>query len=147
MKLRALAVSAAAATAASVALVPAAGAQDVGNMMRMVNDGVHNADCREVRFALEGLNLVDGDTTRGELVADLHGYIGDDAAFRVASAPTINAIGDKALECGIVQPDPFDPAALSSAVMNGDFEQLLITLPALSSQFNVDFDVPFPGLG
>lgn len=150
MKLRTLAVSAAAATAASVALIPAAGAQtfgDAAELIGLVNNGIEDARCDQVGPVLRGLNLVDDTTTRGELVADLRSYAGDDATFQWVSTPTINTIGDKALDCGIVQPDPLDPAALSSALMNGDFTTIVDTLPALSSQFNLDFDVPFPGLG
>ena len=150
MKLRALVVSATAAAAASVALVPAAGAQDLratGELLYVINNGIESADCNVVRVPLEGLGLVDDSTTRGELVAELNGLAGNDLTARVLTAPTINAIGDKALECGVVKPDPLDPAALSSAVMNGDFTTIIDTLPSLSSQFNLDFDVPFPGLG
>lgn len=150
MKLRTLAVSAAAATAASVALVPAAGAQtfgDAAELIGLVNNGIESADCNVVRVPLEGLGLVDDSTTRGELVAELNGLAGNDLTARVLTAPTIAAIGDRALECEIVRPDVLDPAALSSALMNGDFTTIVDTLPALSSQFNLDFDIPFPGLG
>jgi hypothetical protein len=150
MKLRTLAASAAVAVTASIALVPSAGAQDaraVGELLSVINGGIESADCNVVRVPLEGLGLVDESTTRGELVADLRENLGDDATFQLVSTPTINTIGDKALKCKIVQPDPLDPAALSSALISGDFTTIIDTLPSLSSQFNLDFDVPFPGLG
>ena len=153
MKLRTLAVSAAAATAASVALVPAAGANPLLNLETLLgmNEAavtiVNDTPCRTFGPIVKASGMVNDGTTRGELVTSLRNSLGDDQAVQVAATPTINAIGDKALECDVVQPDPLDPAALSSAVMNGDFTTIIDTLPSLSSQFNLDFDVPFPGLG
>ncbi|AGS34365.1 hypothetical protein B841_04430 [Corynebacterium maris DSM 45190] len=153
MKLRTLAVSAAAAAAAaSVALVPAAGASPLNlhtllGMNEAAVSFVNDAHCDVFGPIVKASGMVNDGTTRGELITSLRNSLGDDQAVQVAATPTINAIGDKALECDVVQPDPLDPAALSSAVMNGDFTTIIDTLPSLSSQFNLDFDVPFPGLG
>lgn len=153
MKLRALVVSATAAAAASVALVPAAGANPLLNLETLLgmNEAavsvVKGTPCELFGPVVEASPMVNDATTRGELVASLRNSLGDEQTVQVAATPTINAIGDRALECEIVQPDVFDPAALSSALISGDFTTIIDTLPSLSSQFNLDFDVPFPGLG
>lgn len=153
MKLRTLAVSATAAAAASVTLVPAAGANPGLNLETLLgmNEAavtvVNSTPCPAFGPIVKASGMVNDDTTRGELIASLRKSLGDEQTVQVAATPTINAIGDKALECNVVKPDPLDPAALSSALISGDFTTIIDTLPSLSSQFNLDFDVPFPGLG
>lgn len=100
-----------AAAALTVGLTtPAAHAQtNVLGLIGLVNQGVENTDCRTLDAGLNAAGLVGEGTTRNQLVATLNARVGDDATFALISAPTINTIGDRALECGIVQPDPVAP--------------------------------------
>lgn len=123
----------AAAAAASLAITPVANAQQ-GNPLEVLGalaEGIGNADCGVIEGALNGLDLVDEDTTRGELVSDLNAYIGDDIALRLILGGNVNAIGDRALECGVVQEDPEQD--LIAAILNSSEGNPLDTVTALSS--------------
>lgn len=155
MKLRALAVSLTAAAATSLAFVPAAGAttggtQDLTVLLTFIRqgvDGIEKAQCDDVENVLDAFSLVAEDTTRSELVAELNELVPAEIRFLgLATAPLISAVGDKAVECEIVQPDPFDPFASSSALLNGDFSGLLTLLPSLSSDVDFDLDSLLPSL-
>ncbi|MHA2789475.1 hypothetical protein ACXZ66_10065 [Corynebacterium sp. S7] len=119
---------AAAATALTAGLVaPAAQAQTgILDLIRIVNEGVDNANCDTLGTALRGTNMVGTDTTRGELVANLNKAIGDDSTLKLVAASTINKVGDRALECKIVKADQLTPT-----------EQAIQFSSQLSSQFGL----------
>ncbi len=97
----------AAVTAAALALAPVASAQTtVVDLVPLVNGEVETADCGALGTVLTGLNLVDEDTTRAELVTDINALIGDDIALKLMLGTSVNAVADRALECEIVQEDP-----------------------------------------
>ena len=88
---------------------PAQAQTNVLEIARLINGGIATADCGTVSLGLKATGLVGPETTRGELVNQLATTVGEDSALRLATAPTINAIGDRALECGVVKPDPITP--------------------------------------
>ena len=96
--------------AAAVALAPAAAADNsLVQLIRVVNGEVETADCNTLGAALRVAGLVDADTTRSQLVTKVNGAIGDDSSLRLVTAPTVNKLGDRALQCGVVKPDPVTP--------------------------------------
>ncbi|AKV57955.1 hypothetical protein [Corynebacterium riegelii] len=96
--------------AAAVALAPAAAADNsLVQLIRVVNGEVETADCNTLGAALRVAGLVDADTTRSQLVRKVNGAIGDDSSLRLVTAPTVNKLGDRALQCGVVKPDPVTP--------------------------------------
>lgn len=107
---RNLAAAGAAAALALTAFAPAASAQEDNtgflDHIGLVNGGIAEADCNTLDFALTNLDLVDDDTTRGELAADLRNRLGGEIAFQLLGSGTINAVADRALECEIVDEDP-----------------------------------------
>lgn len=129
--------AAAAAAALTVGLAAPAGAQtNLLGLISTINAGVETADCGALGAALRGIGLVDDTTTRGGLVEKLHKAAGDDASLKLISAPTINAVGDRALECKIVKADPVTPAnqavALSSQLSSqAGLPEIRNLLPAL----------------
>ncbi|AWB84451.1 hypothetical protein [Corynebacterium liangguodongii] len=82
---------------------------NVLELARVLNGGIATADCGAVFTGLTATGLVGPETTRGELVASLNKAVGDEASLRLVAAPTINTIGDRALECNVVKPDPVTP--------------------------------------
>lgn len=82
---------------------------NVLEIAKLLNGGIATADCGAVSAGLKSTGLVGADTTRSQLVTNLTKAVGDDATLRLVSAPTINTIGDRALECGVVKPDPVTP--------------------------------------
>ncbi|QPK82788.1 hypothetical protein G7Y29_07910 [Corynebacterium qintianiae] len=88
---------------------PAFAQTNVLEIAKVVNGGIATADCGTVSTGLKATGLVGAETTRGELVASLNKAVGQDSALRLVAAPTINTIGDRALECGVVKPDPVTP--------------------------------------
>ncbi len=88
---------------------PGGNAAAVADLVKIVNGNVANANCDVLRLALRGAGMVGPETTRGQLVKTVNTTIGQDAALRLVTAPTVNALGDRALACGIVKPDPVTP--------------------------------------
>lgn len=78
-------------------------------LIKLLNGGVANANCDMLRTSLTATRMVGPDTTRGQLVQNVNAVVGQDAALRIASASTVNTLADRALECGIVKPDPVTP--------------------------------------
>ncbi|WIM67065.1 hypothetical protein QP027_07995 [Corynebacterium breve] len=101
-----------AAAALTFGLATPAQAQDanVFDLLKTINAGVENTDCSTLGTVLRGAKLVDDTTTRSQLVADLNSKLGDDATMKLVSGPTINKLGDRALECKIVKADKLTPA-------------------------------------
>lgn len=109
---------------------------NIFELARLLNSGIATADCGAVSAGLAATGLTGPQTTRGELVAGLSKLVGDDSAVRLVAAPTINALGDRALECGAVKADPVTPAsqaiALSSQLSSqAGLPELRNLLPAL----------------
>lgn len=115
---------------------PAQAQTNIFELARLLNSGIATADCGAVSAGLAATGLTGPQTTRGELVASLSKLVGDDSAVRLVAAPTINALGDRALECGAVKADPVTPAsqaiALSSQLSSqAGLPELRNLLPAL----------------
>lgn len=137
-------VIAAAAVAAAAALSPiaatAAPAQNTGNYVQLVkvlNGEIATANCDVLGGALKATKMVDDTTTRSGLVANLNKAVGENSTLRLVTAPSINAVGDRALECGIVKADPVTPmdqlVKLSSKLSSESGLPELRNLTALSS--------------
>ncbi|WP_018296034.1 hypothetical protein [Corynebacterium lubricantis] len=131
-----------AATALTVGLAaPAAQAQTgILDLVKIVNGGVDKVSCKDLGTALRTTKLVDGDTTRSELVANLNKAIGGDSTLKLVTASTINKVGDRALECKIVKADQLTPveqaiefsSQLSAEAGLPEVRNLLPALPALA---------------
>lgn len=79
------------------------------------------------------------DITRGQLVNTLNSKIATDPTFKLVSAPTVNAVGDRALACGVVKKDPATPqnqaiAIASKLSSQAGLPEARNVLPALSPQ-------------
>ena len=65
--------------------------------------------------------------------------VGEDAALRLVAAPTVNTLGDRALECGIVKPDevtPLNQAIAMSSQMSSQagLPEIRNVIPALPTR-------------
>ncbi|MDK6258866.1 hypothetical protein [Corynebacterium frankenforstense] len=110
-------------------LAPAANAADTRTgLLDQLNGNIATADCRVVDFALRSTGMVGEKTTRSELVKNLRG-VSDDTTLKLISAQSVTAVADRALECGVVTPDP--QVALSSQIPG--FDKAYDTLTLLSS--------------
>lgn len=78
-------------------------------LIKLLNGNVATANCDVLRASLTATRMVGPDTTRSQLIANVNAAVGQDATFRLASASTVATLGDRALECGIVKPDPATP--------------------------------------
>ena len=78
---------------------------------------------------LHGANLAGPDITRSQLANYLTIPIDSDPAFAQFTYPTVEAVTDRALACGVVKPGP----STSAAQLSSRIEASSI-LPALSSQ-------------
>ena len=94
--------------AAAIATPTAAQAQTV-ELIKLLNGNLATANCDVLRAGLTATRLAGPDTTRSQLIANVNAAVGQDATLRLASAPTVSTLGDRALECGIVKPDPVTP--------------------------------------
>ena len=104
-------------------------------LVRLLNGNIATANCD----GLTATRMVNKDTTRSQLVMNLNTVVGDDAALRLVSASTVGAVADRALECGIVKPDPVTPldqlfagsSQMSSKAGLPDIRTLIPALPAI----------------
>lgn len=94
--------------AAAIATPTAAQAQTI-ELIKLLNGNIATANCDVLRTGLTATRMVGPDTTRSELIANVNAAVGQDATLRLASASTVATLGDRALECGIVKPDPVTP--------------------------------------
>lgn len=78
-------------------------------LTKLLNGEIKTANCDTLAATLKVTKLVDADTTRAGLVENLNKAVGENTTLRLATTPTINAVGDRALECGIVKADPVTP--------------------------------------
>ena len=112
MRFRTAAIAATLAVAATTGAVSANQADAQNNtleLVRALNGGIATMDCNSVGTLLRGAKLVDDTTTRSQLTSKLNKQFGADASLTLIAAPTINAIGDRALQCGVVKTDPATP--------------------------------------
>lgn len=78
-------------------------------LIKLLNGNVATANCDVLRASLTATRMVGPDTTRSQLIGNVNAAVGQDATLRLASASTVATLGDRALECGIVKPDPATP--------------------------------------
>lgn len=78
-------------------------------LIKLLNGNVATANCDVLRASLTATRMVGPDTTRSQLVGNVNAVVGQDATLRLTSASTVATLGDRALECGIVKPDPATP--------------------------------------
>lgn len=78
-------------------------------LIKLLNGNIATANCDALRVGLTSANMVGPDTTRSQLVTNVNNVVGKDATLRLVSASTVGALADRALECGIVKPDPAAP--------------------------------------
>lgn len=108
-------------------------------LVRLLNGNIATANCDSLRTGLTATRMVNKDTTRSQLVMNLNTAVGNDAALRLVSASTVGAVADRALECGIVKPDPVTPldqlfagsSQMSSQAGLPDIRTLIPALPTI----------------
>ncbi|GAB3081822.1 hypothetical protein [Corynebacterium aquatimens] len=105
----ALGTIASAAAIGAVTAMPAQADLNLTQLQQLANGGIATADCNVVKSTLRGTSLVDGTTTRSQLVDKLNTQLGQGTATRLLAGSTVNAIADRALECEAVKPDPVTP--------------------------------------
>lgn len=117
---------------------PANAQTNYGELLRVLNGNVKTMDCNALRTVVRGAGLANENTTRSEFVGNVNKAVGEDAALRLVAAPTVNTLGDRALECGIVKPDevtPLNQAIAMSSQMSSqaglpEIRNLIPALPA-----------------
>ncbi|MDY5785388.1 hypothetical protein [Corynebacterium sp.] len=136
--MRRIAATVAAGFIASAALASPAQAQaNYFELLKVVNGNVAAADCNVLGTVLRTTGFINDSTTRSELVTSLNKAVGEDASLRLVAAGTINAAGDRALECGVVKPDPVTPITqaidfASQMSSQAGLPQLRDLLPAIA---------------
>lgn len=105
----AISLAAVAGASALTLSTPAQADLNILQLQKLANGGIATADCNVVKSTLRGTGMVDGTTTRSQLVAKLNAQLGPDTTLRLFSASTVNAIGDRAVVCEAVKPDPVTP--------------------------------------
>lgn len=115
-KLTASIASAAVAFAALTSFAPAhaapadsATAPSTLELVRLLNSEIATADCGRLGTTLRVTGMANRETTRSQLVANVNNAVGQNASLRLVAAPTVNALGDRAVQCGVVKPDPVTP--------------------------------------
>lgn len=115
-KLTASIASAAVAFAALTSFAPAhaapndtATAPSAIELVRLLNGEIATADCGRLGTTLRLTGMANRDTTRSQLVANVNNAVGQNASLRLVAAPTVNSLADRAVECGVVKPDPVTP--------------------------------------
>ena len=91
-------------TAAAVAAGTAAPAQaQTGlELIKILNGNVATANCDVLRVTLRGTGLANDNTTRSQLVNNVNKAVGAEPALRLVTGPTVNALGDRALELSLI---------------------------------------------
>ena len=142
MRFRTAAIAATVAAVAATGIINGNQADAQNNtleLVRALNGGIATMDCNSVGTLLRGAKLVDDTTTRSQLTSKLNKQFGADASLTLIAAPTINAVGDRALACGVVKADPATPQNqaiefASKLSSQAGLPELRNVLPALSSQ-------------
>ena len=117
---------------------PANAQTNYAELIRALNGNVKTMDCNALRTVVRGAGLANENTTRSEFVGNVNKAVGEDAALRLVAAPTVNTLGDRALECGVVKPDevtPLNQAIAMSSQMSSqaglpEIRNLIPALPA-----------------
>lgn len=143
MRIRPLAIALAVTAVATTGAVNAGAQNNTVQLVRALNSDIATTDCNAVGTLLRGAELVDATTTRSQLTATLNKQFGADAALTLVATPTINAVGDRALACGVVKADPVTPqsraidlaSTLSSQAGLPELRDLAPVAQGLSSQF------------
>lgn len=118
---------------------PANAQTNYGELLRVLNGNVKTMDCNALRTVVRGAGLANENTTRSEFVGNVNKAVGEDAALRLVAAPTVNTLGDRALECGIVKPDevtPLNQAIAMSSQMSSQagLPEIRNVIPALPTR-------------
>lgn len=118
---------------------PANAQTNYAELVRALNGNVKTMDCNALRTVVRGAGLANENTTRSEFVGNVNKAVGEDAALRLVAAPTVNTLGDRALECGIVKPDevtPLNQAIAMSSQMSSQagLPELRNVIPALPTR-------------
>ena len=118
---------------------PAQAQTNYGELVRVLNGNVKTMDCNALRTVVRGAGLAGENTTRSEFVGNVNKAVGEDAALRLVAAPTVNTLGDRALECGIVKPDevtPLNQAIAMSSQMSSQagLPEIRNLIPALPTR-------------
>ena len=118
---------------------PANAQTNYGELIRALNGNVKTMDCNALRTVVRGAGLADENTTRSEFVGNVNKAVGEDAALRLVAAPTVNTLGDRALECGVVKPDevtPLNQAIAMSSQMSSQagLPEIRNVIPALPTR-------------
>ncbi|OHF36687.1 hypothetical protein [Corynebacterium sp. HMSC074A01] len=118
---------------------PANAQTNYGELLRVLNGNVKTMDCNALRTVVRGAGLAGENTTRSEFVGNVNKAVGEDAALRLVAAPTVNTLGDRALECGIVKPDevtPLNQAIAMSSQMSSQagLPEIRNLIPALPTR-------------
>lgn len=118
---------------------PANAQTNYGELLRVLNGNVKTMDCNALRTVVRGAGLAGENTTRSEFVGNVNKAVGEDAALRLVAAPTVNTLGDRALECGIVKPDevtPLNQAIAMSSQMSSQagLPEIRNVIPALPTR-------------
>ena len=139
--LRRTALAAAGVLVATSLISPATAGADTNyvELVRVLNGNVKTMDCNALRTVVRGTGLADENTTRSQFVGNVNKAVGEDAALRLVAAPTVNTLGDRALECGVVKPDqatPLSQAIAMSSQMSSqaDLPEIRNLLPAVAAQ-------------
>lgn len=117
---------------------PANAQTNYAELIRALNGNVKTMDCNALRTVVRGAGLANENTTRSEFVGNVNKAVGEDAALRLVAAPTVNTLGDRALECGVVKPDevtPLNQAIAMSSQMSSqaglpEIRNLIPAMPA-----------------
>ena len=118
---------------------PANAQTNYGELVRVLNGNVKTMDCNALRTVVRGAGLANENTTRSEFVGNVNKAVGEDAALRLVAAPTVNTLGDRALECGVVKPDevtPLNQAIAMSSQMSSQagLPEIRNVIPALPTR-------------
>ena len=118
---------------------PANAQTNYGELIRVLNGNVKTMDCNALRTVVRGAGLANENTTRSEFVGNVNKAVGEDAALRLVAAPTVNTLGDRALECGVVKPDevtPLNQAIAMSSQMSSQagLPEIRNVIPALPTR-------------
>lgn len=139
--LRRTALAAAGVLVATSLISPATAGADTNyvELVRVLNGNVKTMDCNALRTVVRGTGLADENTTRSQFVGNVNKAVGEDAALRLVAAPTVNTLGDRALECGVVKPDqatPLSQAIAMSSQMSSQagLPEIRNLLPAAAAQ-------------
>lgn len=116
---RALLSSVTAAALAGALLAPAANAQ---SPLDQFAGAVGNVNCNTLDTVLTASGAKGDAETRAQLVSNLRGYAGDDLTLKLLLNNNVNAVADRAVECGIVKSDPQLPAGSAALA---DYADLL----------------------